>query len=526
MPHTDPAAPAPAPAGPRPVAVIDIGASAVRLVIAELVPGGAPQELEEVSRAVPLGRDTFSSGRIHAGTIEAAIRALSGFRRLMDQYRVGAYRAVATSAVREAANADTFLDRIRVRTGLDIEVIDGAEESRLTYLGVREHLGTHASFLDGIALVVEVGGGSAEVTLLERGQPTASGVYPLGAIRMRQSLGSWYGSHDQRVRLLTRHIDNVVWDIKEEIPLGTATHVIALGSDVRFVAGQLPDVATDGPAEIPRDTFLAFCQRLEGLDQEGLVDLYRLTPVDAETLVPALLVYRSLLAETAATMVTVPDVSLRDGLFVDLGRADRDAELTDFSRQVLASAASLGEKYRVDADHARQVARLALRLFDELGEEHGLSRRDRLLLEVAALLHDIGNFVSLRGHHKHSQYLLSASQIFGLSGDDHALIANIARYHRRGVPQKSHLPYMALDREERVRVNKMAALLRVANALDAEHMQKVSDLRVGRDDDVWVLEVSGAGDLTMERLAVGSRTDLFAQVFGHELVFRGAGAGA
>jgi exopolyphosphatase/guanosine-5'-triphosphate,3'-diphosphate pyrophosphatase len=525
MTHTAPAAPGSSPAGSRPVAVIDIGASAVRLVIAELVAGDAPRELEEASRAVPLGRDTFSSGRIHAGTIEAAIRALSGFRRLMDQYRVGAYRAVATSAVREAINADTFLDRIRVRTGLDVEVIDGAEESRLTYLGVREHLGTHASFLEGIALLVEVGGGSAEVTLLDRGQPSASGVYPLGAIRMRQSLGSWRGSHDQRVRLLTRHIANVLGDIREEIPLGTATHVIALGSDVRFVAAQVPDAVSGSPAEITRDAFIAFCQRLEGLDQESLVDRYRLAPVDAETLVPALLVYRGLLAETAATVVTVPDVSLRDGLFVDLGRADRDAELTDFSRQVLASAAALGLKYRVDGDHARQVARLATCLFDDLREEHGLSDRDRLLLEVAALLHDVGNFVSLRGHHKHSQYLLSASQIFGLSADDHALVGNIARYHRRGVPQKSHLPYMALDREERVRVNKMAALLRVANALDAEHMQKVADARVRRDEDPWVLEVEGAGDLTMERLAVGSRADLFAQVFGHDLAFRGAGAG-
>jgi exopolyphosphatase/guanosine-5'-triphosphate,3'-diphosphate pyrophosphatase len=521
-----PDAAAPGQIGRRPVAVIDVGASAVRLVVAELVPGRPPAVIEEASRAVSLGRDTFSRGHIAAGTIEAAVRALAGFRHLMDHYGVGAYRAVATSAVREATNADTFLDRIHVRTGLDVEVIDGAEESRLTYLAVREGLGTHPAFQDGVALVVEVGGGSADITLLEGGQPKSSGVYPLGAIRMRQSLGSWHGSHEQRVRLLTRHVSNIVGDIRDEIPLASATHLIALGADVRFVAAQLADPTSTGVPEIPRDAFIAFCRKLESQDQETLAERYRLTPVDAETLVPALLVYRTLLAETTAPVVTVPDVSLRVGVFADLGRPDRESELTDFSNQVLASAAALGEKYRFDADHARQVARLATRLFDALGDEHGLRSRDRLLLEVAALLHDIGNFVSLRAHHKHSQYLLSASQIFGLSADDHTLIANIARYHRRGLPQKSHLPYMALDREERVRVNKMAALLRVANALDAEHLQKVTDLRILRGADAWVLEAEGAGDLTMERLALASRADLFAQVFGHELVFRGAGAGA
>jgi exopolyphosphatase/guanosine-5'-triphosphate,3'-diphosphate pyrophosphatase len=405
-------------------------------------------------------------------------------------------------------------------------VIDGTEESRLVYLAVRDRLGNHPALSDGTTLLMEVGGGSADLTLLEAGQPTYSGVYPLGSIRMRQSLGAWHGGHDQRIRLLTRHINNVVGDIREEMPLEPARHVLALGSDMRFAASHVAiDADADEPVhEFPREAFLEFVASLEKLDEEAIVDRYRLPQVDAETLVPALLVYRSLLLETSATYITVPDVSLRAGLLVDLSRGSEAPEFADFSRQVLASAAALGQKYRYDADHARNVAFLASRLFDELQAEHGLKPRDRLLLEVAAMLHDIGIFVTLRAHHKHSQYLLGASEIFGLSSDDQALVSNVARYHRRGLPQKSHVPYMALDREDRVRVNKLAALLRVANALDAEHGQKITELRVTRDDDAWVLEVTGHGDLTMERLATTARADLFAQVFGHELVFRGPGA--
>ncbi|MEW5983271.1 MAG: HD domain-containing protein [Acidobacteriota bacterium] len=503
---------------PEPVAVIDIGASAVRLVIAEVRPGHDPVVVEEASRAVLLGKDTFSSGgKIGPQTLEATLRALQGFRRMMDDHGVRRYRAVATSAVREAANADTFVDRVQVRAGLQVEIIDGSEESRLTYLAVQDSMAGHPA-LGSHTLLVEAGAGSADITLLEGQQPKYSGVYALGSIRMRQGLGPWRTDHEQRTRVLARHIGNVVGDIGREMPLAAAQYMIALGQDARFAAQQLAGAPDHALREVPREAFLDFCARMERFDEEELVDRYGLSLVDAETLVPALMVYRELLVATRASALLVPDASLRVGLLVDLVGAS--ADLSDLSRQVLASAGSLGEKYRYDAAHARAVARLAVRIFDDLQAEHSLGRRDRLLLEVAALLHDIGIFVGLRAHHKHAQYLLSSSEIFGLSGADRAIIANIARYHRRALPQRSHLPYVALDRPERVRVNKLAAILRLANALDAEHSQRVADVRVIDSDDAFVLELRGDGDLSMERTAVMARADLFIDVFGRRLSVR------
>ena len=142
---------------------------------------------------------------------------------------------------------------------------------------------------------------------------------------------------------------------------------------------------------------------------------------------------------------------------------------------------------------------------------------------MAALLHDIGLFIGLRAHHKHSQYLIAASEIFGLSSEDKDVIANVARYHRRALPQRSHLPYIALDRQERVRVNKLSALLRVANALDAEHSQKIRGVTLRREESGWALEIDGGGDLSLERVATDSRADLFLDVFGKKLIVRGAG---
>jgi exopolyphosphatase/guanosine-5'-triphosphate,3'-diphosphate pyrophosphatase len=339
---------------------------------------------------------------------------------------------------------------------------------------------------------------------------------------MRQSLASWQGSHDQGARLLVRHIHNVVDDIRREMPLREAAHFIAVGADVRFAAARIlgDDAPKDGVPVVTREAFLAFCDEIVAFDLDQILERYRLPQSEAETLVPALLAYRELLLETVATHVTVPDASLRLGLLLDLSREGDGQGFEDLRRQVLASASVLGEKYRFDAPHAKKVAEIAVRLFDQLRAEHGLTDRHRLLLEVASLLHDIGNYVNIRGHHKHTWYLLSVSDIFGLSQDDMAVVANVARYHRRACPSKSHLPYMALDREARIDVNKLSAILRLANALDADHLQKVKDVRLLTEEGDWVLDVEGAGDLTMERLASLARADYLTEVFGRKVTFR------
>ena len=483
------------PHGPQLAAVLDMGASAIRLVVAEIDASGAIRIIEEASRAVLLGRDTFASGTIKSRTADAALSALDGFRDVIDGYGATQIRAVATSAVREARNGDAFLDRIRNRTGIAFDIINEAEESRLSFLAV-QHAAVPGGGLEGEwTLLAEVGGGSTSLTLLRRGQPVRSGV------------------------LLKRQIANVVDEIRLEIPLPNVTDVIAMGGDVRFAASQLAEV---GESALSRDAFLRFCDEVETLDEDRLVERFRLHPGEAETLVPALLVYRTLLGETVAQRLSVSDASLRMGVLLDLAAGGR-LSAADFQAQVLASAAAVGQKYRFDAAHGHHVAHLAARLFDELADEHGLGDRERLLLQVAALLHDIGIYVSLRAHHKHSQYILAASQIFGLSDDETALISNVARYHRRGFPQRSHIPYAALDRQDRLIVNKLSSLLRVANALDAEHLQRVRNLRVLAGEGTWIIEYDATDDATMEQMAATARADMLSETFGRQVVIRPQG---
>lgn len=500
-----------------------MGASAIRLVVAEVQPRQPARMLEEATRGVPLGRDAFSAGAIGSDTIDAALRAIEGFRAILDGYGVTAIRAVATSAVREARNGEMFLDRIRGRTGIGFEIINEAEESRLLYLAVRQRHGAQPAFRTAWTLVAEVGGGNTGLMLLRRGRPNRSGVYAVGAIRMRQQLDLRRHAPDVQASLLKRYIANVIAEIQVDMPLDRVTQMVAIGGDIRFAAAQIRGSDATGPATITREELGAFCDQIELAGEEALADKFRLQAVEAETLLPALLVFRALAARTGARRITVSDASLRAGLLIDMTEPGGRLGAADFEKQVLASADALGLKYRYDRPHGRHVALLATQLFDQLAAEHGLGGRERLLLQVAALVHDIGIYVSLRAHHKHSQYLLSASQIFGLSDTETAVVANLARYHRGGLPQKSHLAYVSLDAPDRLLVNKLAAILRLANALDAEHLQKVTALRLVPRGEAWVLELDGAGDLTMERLAAAARADMLTETYGRQVLIRQAG---
>jgi exopolyphosphatase/guanosine-5'-triphosphate,3'-diphosphate pyrophosphatase len=315
-----------------------------------------------------------------------------------------------------------------------------------------------------------------------------------------------------------------VEEIRLEMPLDRITQVVALGGDVRFVASQLTDSEPEPDVrDVGRAQFLAFCDEVERLDEDAVVDRFRLPAVESEALLPALLIYRTLLSETAARSLVVSSASLRAGVVLDFAEPKNRLTAEDFEHQVLASADTLGHRYRFDRDHGHHVAMLATQLFEQLRAEHGLGDRERLLLQVSALLHDIGIYVSLRAHHRHSQYILAASQIFGLSDEETAIVSNIARYHRRGLPQDSHVPFIALDRTDRLIVNKLAAILRVVNALDAEHAQKVRSVHLIRQGSSWILELDGDGDLTMEQLATTARSDMFAQIYGPQLVVRPRG---
>ena len=505
------------------LAAIDIGSSAIRMDVAEARPDGSIRVLDSLKKGVQLGREAFTQGRLSQEAIQAACDTLRDFKKVLDTYGVSSYRAVATSAVRESTNSETFLDRLLISSGLDVEVINGPEENRLTLLVVMNSIREAPDLAQGKCLLVEVGGGSTDVSLIKEGGLLQSGTFPLGSIRLSADTGAGAGlyRHEQQIRMLKNLISGQLFNIKREIRFRDSTHYIALGGDVRFVTRLLNGSQISGNlVSIPRKDFTNLVDNLSRFTIDELVQKYSISYLDAETLVPALLTYQHFFAETAADEIIVCDASIRAGILKDMAPSEQDESYKKLTSQILSAARSLGRKYNYDEMHAERVRKMAVTLFNELKTEQHLTETHKLYLETASLLHDIGLFVSSRAHHKHSYYLISSSELFGLRKQEMEIIANIARYHRRALPQRSHIPFISLDRDERVVVSKLSAILRVANALDKDHLKVMVDLKVIRETDQIALLVPKLSDMAMARLSLADRSNLFVEVFGKNIILR------
>ncbi len=500
----------------EPFAVIDIGTTSIRMAIAELSQNGEVRMLETLSQAVNLGRDTFTQGRIQRNTIEACVRVLRSYRRILDSYNVRVkdqVRVVATSAVREAGNQLVFIDRIYSATGLNVEPIDGSEVIRLTYLAVQSDLEQRPDLAGSDLVVLEVGGGNSELLLIRDGEVAFSHSYLLGSLRLREILEAYRAPADQSTSIMCTRIDRMVDQVCQQMPKGEGRDLIAHGGDIRFAAAQLtPSWEADQLATLSVEELERFTDRMLETPVDELVTRYHLEFDAAQTLGPALLAYGRLARALGLERILVSPFNLRDGLLRQM--AVRDSWSDAFAEQIVRAAIDIGRRYEFDEPHARHTAALCSTLFRALQSDHQLDPHDGMLLHIAALLHEVGQFVSSGDYHKHSMYLITHSELFGLNQSDLELVGLIARYHRKSLPKAKHRGYSRLDRDRRIAVSKLSALLRIADALDGSRSQRVCEIKCERDDGSLVIRAKGVQDLSLEQMSLRQKGELFEDVFG------------
>jgi exopolyphosphatase/guanosine-5'-triphosphate,3'-diphosphate pyrophosphatase len=507
----------------RQVGVIDVGSSAIRMDIAEIAPGGAIRILESLQRPVKLGKDTFADGRIEGASIEDCVGIIRDFRHVLREYGIESphqIEAVATSSVREADNRDAFLDRLYIATGIDVKLLEDAEVEHLIHLALQDLVRQEPGLQGADLLVLEVGGGMTRVLLVQGGHVTYSSAFRVGSLRMRETLETYQRPAEQVPAILDEHLQRTLRQMRQVVPTDRVPVVVALAGDAasamnRLLPGyrerRMARMALEGPS---------LAESIVSLPADELMVRYQLPSQEAETAGHALFTYDRIGRAFQAREVVVTDGSLRRGLLLRL--AGPAAGIDRMSDPMAFSAAALARKYHTDEKHANHVADISQQLFREFQAEHQLSPRCEALLQTAAILHDIGAFVGVGSHHKHSQYLILNSEIFSLTKQDTTLVALMARYHRRALPLPSHPEYMALDRESRIIVLKLAALLRIADALDRSHTQKYRDLTFSREPPDFVITVPEVDDLTIERAALRDKGALFTAVYGLNVVLRHA----
>ncbi len=507
---------------PRMVAVVELGTTSIRMVVAQLHRNTKFKVLDSLQQSVSLGRDTFTRGRIEIATMEDCVKALRRFKRTMAEYGVTApeqVRAIATSAVREAENRDVFLDRILIATGIAVQVIDQAEVSRITYHAVRPILTREPRLRNADLLVVEVGGGSTEALAFRGGRVESSHVYRMGSLRLASAMADYAETRPRRGVLLQSQVATTVGQISASVPEPHALRLLALGSEARFACTCLnPDWDQRRLMRVKVQPLSELTHDIVRHSPDELVRRFKVTYQEAETLGSALLIYVELARSLHLKSILVGEVNLRTGILAEL--AADDTWTPEFRRQVLNSAMVVGRRYNVDERHARTVMTYAKGLFDVLRAEHQLDSRHEMILAVAAWLHECGLYVSANSHHKHAMYLIANSDVFGLGEQDRLLAALIARYHRRALPKPSHAAYAALPRNERLVVAKLAAILRVANALDRDHARRARPLDMEVRDDRLRIALKTKTDLSTTRLRVRERSHLLEQVYGLRVELR------
>jgi exopolyphosphatase/guanosine-5'-triphosphate,3'-diphosphate pyrophosphatase len=508
------------------LAAIDIGSNSVRLLIAEALRGGNYRILDEEREPTRLGRSVAGEAKLDDEAMEKTLAALRTFRQIAAGYQVTALRTIATCAVREARNGPEFCRRVREQVGLDVEVISGDREARLAFSSVQ-----HAFDLTGKNVIVaDIGGGSTEIVFATGNLIEAIFSTPLGAVRLTELFGLGEQAEPEGVqRDALRLAAEVAATLKKRTtrPLFAPHFMVGCGGTFTTLAELVKGAKreADQPVagyRVSHAEVRHLLDRLVKLPVRARRGLPGMTADRADIIVAGLSIIDALMKRFRVNTLVVHTRGVRDGLvreMIDeaLGTTIDDPAHRDAAIERLAAACS-GE-----VEHGRAVARLAGRLFDQLAGPLELPGGDRLLLECAARLQDVGYVINYDKHHKHSYHLIRNSRLPGMRPHELELVANVARYHRGALPKRKHENLARLSAEDQRRVQRMAAILRLAGGLDRSRSQQVRDVLARVDDGRVVLEVAAAEEPLVDIWGAERRTELFERVFGMPVEIRWAG---
>ncbi len=498
-------------AHPKAVGVIDCGSSAVRAFIAEIpVAGDDYRVIEDLSVPVDLTAG-FLTGKLSRSAMDGVARAVAGIQQAAKGYGITSLRAVATSALREAANSDVLVERLRNRLNVNLEIIDNAEEARLYSQALALLLRRENQAYPGRILLVDLGSGSACVALIEDGKLVYSVDEHFGTLRLYEQFNQLRDSVDFSITV-DRFSLGAARMLLSRMPDARPDHLMVTGSEVRRLCTLLGGGHQGAFARIARDAVDAWYKRMQPLTPLARAEASACEVRDAALLLPAACLLRHLAADMGVAAITVPQLTLRDGLMADLLPGSHGPHHLDES-QLLAEARQLVNRYGGNLAYAENTADLAVQIFDQTTELHGLGPRERLLLRFSALVHDIGSYINVRNRHKHTLYIIQAADIAGLTRIEKDMVANIARYHRKSPPEPHHPEFQELSRRARVVVSCLAAILRLAYGLDVERTQRIRRVRCTVDENRLLLHVDRR-QIALESWSVAGKAGMFEEVFG------------
>lgn len=507
--------PSPKSEGDIRVSAIDIGSNSIRQTIADVSPTGAIRVVDEMKAAPRLGAGLDKRGNLGEIAVQAALVALTRMATLANQLGAKRSEVVATSAVRDADNGEQFLQLVRGETGLKVRVLNGEEEARLAFRSALAHFDLGA----GRAVVMDIGGGSLELTLSADGLVERVISLPFGAIRMTEQ----YLNDGQKKKALRKLRKHVREELREHLSARHwhAARIICSGGTftslaaIHLARSGMESAKTVHGTVIPRVDLEHIVDLLHNMSPEERQSIPGLNPARSDIIVAGLAVAAEVAARLEARELVISSYGIREGLLLETAQVIPFPADPGEARD--RSVRELAERSHYEEPHSRHVQKLALQLFDSLGQRIGCAPEDRGLLADAALLHDIGYHISYEKHNKHSYHLIEHAELLGMTPAEQLIVANVARYHRGAEPRKKHGNYGGLDRAMRQTIKRLAALLRIADGFDRGHAGVVAEIKarwMERALRLTAVPSRPNANLRLELWGASRKSNLLAEVAG------------
>lgn len=496
-------------------AAIDVGSYEVNLKIYELSARKGIRVVNHVRHRMELGKDAYATGRIGTDLVDELCRVLLDFQRIMKEFGVEGYRACATSAIRETRNNLVLLDRIYLKTGIRLEVLSNSEQRFIGYKSIASNSERFQEIIEKGTAIVDVGGGSIQISLFDKDNLVTTQNIRLGTLRLRERLADVAERTVRYASVIEELLNNEMRTYRKlYLKDRNIRYMLLVGNYIEYINQYIHKDREIN--QITKEEFITFYDEFIKKGQMAMASEMGISTENSSLLLPTLVIYKRLLEETGAENVVILGMDLGDGLAYDFAEKKKILKPKhNFENDIIEAARNIAKRYHTNKNHTLVMEKNALAIFDKLKSVHGLGRRERLLLQIAVLLHDCGKYINMAQSSECSYNIIMATEIIGLSHVEREIVANVIRFNSGDILPFEELAVSSiLDRNEYMTIVKLTAILRVANALDRSHKQKIKDIRVNlKDNHTMQILVDTTEDLTLEQALFMEKSEFFEEVF-------------
>ncbi len=496
-------------------AAIDVGSYELAMKIFEISPKVGLKEIDHIRHKIELGTESYGQGKISIERVNELCDVLGDFKRIMESYKVDAYKAYATSAVREAKNTILVLDTIESRTGLKVDVISNSEQRFLDYKAIASKGEGFKKIIEKGTAIVDLGGGSLQVSLFDKDSLVITQNIRLGVLRIRDRLMAMQAKPSRYAELVGELVDNQLEVLKKMHFKGREIENIIFVDDYFSPVIQNPLICGDKKGYLSREGCMEFVKVLQTKSRQEIAVSLGMEEEKVSLLFCSAILVKRMLEVMDAKMLWAPGVTLCDGMAYEYAEKNRLITLEhDFEKDILACCETISKRYMGSRKRSESVENISLMIFDSIKKIHGLKKRDRFLLQLSARLYDCGKYISMLNAGECSYNIIMSTEIIGLSHLEREMVANIVRYNRMDFEYYGEMARrMNIDQDAYVTVAKLTAILKLANGLDRSHKQKFKKVKAVLKESELILNVDTAVDITLEKSLIGPKADFFEEVY-------------